>query len=83
MLEDYLGGRLVVSRYCGILQGRKFPALFHRQGLSFIQLRDSSYLNNHSTKYAKIDVNRDLAFHICSNIITSKFDLQWVMKQDS
>ena len=46
-----------------------------------MQLRNSTYLNSHLSESAKTDAFGLIACHICSNNITSEFDLLLVMKQ--
>ena len=61
--------------------GRKLPKVCHSRGLPLLQLRNSTYLNNHLSESAKTGVIGLLSCHICSNNITSEFDLLLVMKQ--
>jgi hypothetical protein len=46
-----------------------------------LQIRNCTNLNNHQPEYAKAGTNLQLACRIWSDIITSEFDSQLVMKQ--
>jgi len=61
--------------------GKNYLSYDTIEGLHLQQLRNSTYLNNHLPKAAKTGINRQLAYHICSDSITSDFHLQLVMKQ--
>jgi len=51
------------------------------EGHPDVQIRNCTYPNNHQAKYAKTGTNRQPSCHICSDIITSEFDSQLVLKQ--
>jgi hypothetical protein len=51
--------------------------------LSTLYFQNCMYHNTHPSKYGKTNTNWQLACHIQCYIITSKFDLQLVMKQES
>ena len=61
--------------------GKNYLSYDTIEGLPLQQLRNSTYLNSHQLKSAKTHINWQLAYNICSDSITSEFNLQLVMKQ--
>jgi hypothetical protein len=62
--------------------GKNYLSYGTIEGLPLQQLRTSTYLNNHQPKSAKTDINRQLAYFICSNSIINEFHLELEIKQE-
>ena len=74
---------LAISKLCKMSLGQIFPELYYCKVSPSIVTSNCIYYNNYPSKYAKTSTNWQPASHICSDIITSKFVLQLVIKQGS
>jgi hypothetical protein len=75
--EDYLG---TASQFLKVLIVIRTNIAVYNVCMLYCELGNTVYLNNHQPESTNTGINRQLAFHICSNSIISLFHSLLVMK---